>query len=360
MAKKVELRAGASLSYEEAIKAMKAMKGSMSIIGEKEISELCMVGRIRTGIPTIDFMGGGGITEGRITIFAGNPSSAKTTTTLQIVGAMIEHFKSKGEMKFILYFDVEGAFDTAYAKALGIDLNYLIIKRTKVIEEAFKEADDLISMGIIGGMVIDSLDGMIARKVEDNAYGNTMGSQSGALAMHLPNLYGKIIDFNVTTIFIKQARVKMDAYGAKGEVITFNGGKALRHFTDSIFIMKRLSNRNLSYCPVQCKAEKTRSARMGLILDLPLGDCGIDRYRDLVNLAVANGFIIVGGGGWMSYGDIREQGLDKFLIRIKNDSELYVKLKEEVYTNIVNSLTIIGQSNTEGEEIITDLDGDDN
>lgn len=343
-----------NLTYEEALLAIKKAKGSQSIVGSKEIEELCSVGRVPTGIPTVDFLGGGGITEGRITIFAGNPSACKSTLSQQIVGAFQRKWAAEGVMKFVLWFDAEGAIDVDYCKSLGIDIRYLIVKRTKVIEDAFAEADQLISMGIIGLVVFDSLDAMIAKKVDDNAYGNTMGSQSGALAAHLPMLYNKILEHNVTTFIIKQARVKMDAMGAKGEIITFNGGKALRHFSDSIYIVKRMSNRDLNYTPIQIKAEKTRSSRMGLTLTLPLGECGIDPLRDLVAIAIEHG--IVTGSTWLYYGDYKEQGKERFTAMVRSNKEVEDKLYKEVYESIINKASVLGKSSDECDEIVTDFD----
>ena len=86
--KKAENNSGRELSYDEIVKTIRAIKGSQSIIGEKEIHEQCRIERIPTGVPTIDYMGSGGITEGRITILAGNISSCKTTLTLQCIAAI--------------------------------------------------------------------------------------------------------------------------------------------------------------------------------------------------------------------------------------------------------------------------------
>lgn len=342
-----------NLSYDEMIKALKAIKGSQSIIGTEEIFEQCSLNKIPTGIPTIDYITGGGITEGRITILAGNPSSCKTTLTLQILAVLTKRIKARVEAgnspTFVLYFDVEGGYDPVYATALGVIQDYIIVKRTKVIEDAFSEADQLVSLGWISALVIDSLDGMISKKVDDNAYENTMGGTSGALAAHLPNLYSKLLNHCVTTLIIKQARVKLDAYGAKGEIITFSGGKALRHFSDSIFIVKRLSNRDLDYCPIQIKAEKTRSPRMGLTLDMPLGICGIDPLRDLVQVAKLHDLIIVGGGGWMSYAHIREQGEKRFIEHLKQNPEDLELLRSDVYDTIINSLNVTGGVSEAGE-----------
>ena len=213
-------------------------------------------------------------------------------------------------------------------------------------------------MGFIAALVIDSLDSMTARKQDDNAYQATMGGTAGALAAHLPNLYGKIIDHEVTTIIIKQARVKLGGYSPQGaEIITFSGGKALRHYSDTIIIMKRMSNRNLTYTPIQVKFEKTRSSRMGLTLDLPLSECGVDPVRDLFSLAKIHGLINVAGAGWITYSDFKIQGEEAFVEKVRSEKQLYETLKKQVYEELINTT---GQTSLvyEGEELVTDL-GDD-
>lgn len=363
MAKAQTIKLDTNVSREDAIKILKKASKTQSIIGTDEIDKLCYVEKIPTGIPTIDYLGGGGITRGCLTILGGETGSSKSTSTLFIIKSFIKYIKEKELNQFIIIIDPEKAFDPEYAKAIGVDTDYLIIKRNKVIEDGFAEVDTLVQTGFIFAIIIDSLDGMIARKVDDNSYENTMGGTAGALAMHLPNLFSRLVEYNVTSVIIKQARVKMGFSASGNEVITISGGKALLHFADSIFITKRLSSFKLSYQPIQVKAQKTRSSRMGLVLDMPLfinGGVGIDITRDLFNVAVTHGIIVVAGGGWTNFtlGEevFREQGADKFIDIMRNNKALYNKIHDEVYNSIINISSIIGTSNTVGDEIKTDLD----
>lgn len=287
--------------------------------------------------------------------------NCKTTMTLQIVAKIIRDLKASGQKKYVLYFDPEGAYDAAYATQLGIDQSYMIINRVnKVIEEAFQIADDMISMGFVEAMVFDSLDGMVARKTDENAYQATMGGASGAVAQHLPNLFSKIIEYEVTTIFIKQARVKMGGYNPSGqEIITFSGGYALRHFTDSIYVLgrrKRQGNEGMN--DIVIKAEKTRSTRMGLdcVIPLPVRGLGIDMVTDLVALAIGQGIISTGGGGWTTYRTFKEQGLVNFVDAISESPEILKELKEDIYDNIINKMSVVGVSNNDGEKLVLSLE----
>ena len=347
MAKLPKISTTENLSYDEIVKILKSVKSDSAIyIGKKEISPVFTSKKILTGIPTVDFLSSGGITRGRITIFAGNVSSSKTTESLQIVAAAQKVFKEEGVSKMCLWYDAEGAYDYARAEQLGVDQNYMIIKRNKVIEDVFAEIDDLISTGFIGFLVIDSLDALVPRKVDESDYGNTMGGSSGAVAMHLPKLFNKIMDHEVTSVFIKQCRVKFSP-GAPGEVLTFSGGKALRHFADSIFMVNRLSNKNLSYVPIKIKAEKTRSSRMGLTLEMPLSERGIDKVRDSVHLAIEHG-MVKQGGAWLTYPDgdeeVKVNGVEKMVTLFKENPDKFDRFYDHVLRKIIYSEEIIGNS----------------
>lgn len=343
------------LSPEEIKKAVRAkIKGNL-IIGEEEIEEQCVIRKIRTNVPTIDYLGGGGVTEGRWTTLAGNPSACKTTTCLKMVPALQKHLVSIGqEGKSVYYMDPEGSFDKDYARFHNIDLKKIFISRTKILEDSFQEANDLIEMGIIGGLIIDSLDGLVPRKAADNAFQNTMGALAGALSSHLPTLFSSTLNNNVTTICVRQARVVMNTM-SPGEIITFSGGKAYRHFQDAVYIMKRLSNRNLTYTPIQVKAEKTRSSRMGLTLDMPLGEIGLDSIRDLCVIAISHG-IIPCSGSWYELPTGKVQGEESVVNYLKEDKELLDEVYRRVYEEVIDVFNVVGVSNTVGEEIQTDFD----
>lgn len=321
------------------------------IVGKEDIEDQCTLVKIRTNMPTYDYIGGGGITEGRWTAIVGNPSACKTTTALQVIPAIHKHQSAQGDDRYTAYMDPEGSFDQKYASGHGVDLSRVIIVRKKVLEESFEYVADLIQKGLVGSLVWDSLDGQVPRKTDDNSWGNTMGSLAGALSAHLPNLFNMTMDNNVTSLCIRQARVKMNVQ-SKGEIITFSGGKAFEHFMDAIFITKRLSNLNMSYTPIQIKAHKTRSHRMGLILDAPLGANGIDRIRDMVTIAMNHGLIEVAGGGWTTFGEFRCQGADKFVEYVRDNKIVQKELYDRVYNEIIDVANVVGISNTIGDDII--------
>lgn len=326
-----------SLSFDEVTKLFTSFgKDSFQLIGDKEISEFCTVPKIRTGLPVIDYLGAGGITKGRMTIIAGEESSGKTLTSLQIIAAIINNLKATGSFKRILWNDVEGAWDAKRAKSLGVDQEYVILRRTKVIEDFFDEADRMMSTGFIEAVVIDSLDNMLARKVDENKYSATYAGTAGTLGQHLPSFFNKMIEEDVTVIMIKQAREKIGFSPSGMPVIIINGGRALKHDTDTIFLLKRLSNKDKDYTPVRIKAEKTRSSRLGMTYQFSYGQSGVDKARDIVTLAIEHGIVIVGGGGWTTFEDIRVHGADAFIKEVKNNKDLYDKITAKVYKDVID------------------------
>ncbi len=283
-----------------------------------------------------------------------------STLAYHFIKSLIEEMKLNNEFKLILIEDVEDSFDPIYAESIGIDLDYIYRRNDKVIEDGFAEISKAVSLGIIKALVIDSLDGMIAKKVDENAYQNTMGGTSGALAMHLPNLHSKLCEHNVTTIIIKQARVKLNGFNPSGqELLTFNGGKALRHFADTILMLGKLSNRDLNYIPSKVKAEKTRSSRMGLDLVIPVGNTGIDCVRDLVKLAELHD-TFNRAGTWYTYKEHKVQGIESLIELFKSNKEMYQELFDYVYNNIIDvygincDIKIDEEPEYQGEELNID------
>lgn len=142
------------------------------------------------------------------------------------------------------------------------------------------------------------------------------------------------------------------------EKITFNGGKTLRHMADAIYILKSLSNYKLSYSPTQVKCEKARSSRMGLQLDMPLHKetgYGVNTKLDLIRIAIDHGIVVVGGGGWTSWKDIREHGLDNFFEVVGNNPELMKELAKQVYDDIIMCTDIVGESRSEAPLMEVDM-----
>lgn len=348
-----------TLTYEEMFKALRAYKGARAVMGA-DIPVMCTTRHLRTNIPTLDYLGG--LIEGRVTVLAGKTGSGKSTMTLMCIAAMQRKWKAAGVHRFVVYVDSEGSYDHPYATALGVDNDYMIILQEKCIETAFKDVDDRISTGFIGGLVIDSLDTMISRKVDDSGYGNSMGGTAGAVSMHFPTLFSKIVEHDVTTIIIKQARVKMGFTGG-AEIITFNGGYFLRHIADSIFMVNRLSSKDLDYTKISIKAEKTRSSRMGLKLEIPLGTgeiVGVDRVRDLFALASLHDKLDVSGSWYvLDYpgmeAPIRVQGSDKVIAYIRSNPTVLAAFEKMVYEEIIDVSTLVCDS-IEDDTIFRDED----
>ena len=356
MAIKKEVKVTGRLSYEEAVAMMKSFKGSQSIIGE-EINVLCKVERYITNIPTLDFLGG--VTKSRVNIFAGPKSSGKSTATYILLAKHTREIKESGEIKFVLVWATEG-YDAAYASALGVDNKYVVVKRTKVLEEGLKECEEVIRAGFITAMLWDSMDMTVARKSEENLYEACRGSNSGAYSEHLPRFYNVLQEFGVTSYWIKQARLKQGFTGG-AEVLVMAGGKIVEHIPDNIYFFKRMSNFNLSYTPVQIKCEKARSSKIGMVLELPLGELGFDLIRDIANLASIVGHLEK-SGSWLSFNikeeSIKLQGINNVIDFLKDNPEKLKVFWNDVYDKyILNNPAI---TFTSPFTMDTEIDSEDN
>jgi len=339
---KAPVKINENISYEDAVKLIKSFKGSQSIVGE-EINKACSIERYITNIPTLDFLGG--VTKGRVNMFVGPKSSAKSTACYLLIAKHTREIDESGETKFVLVWATEG-YDAAYASSLGVNNKYVIIKRTKVLEDGLKECEELIRLGIVKAMMWDSLDMTIARKIEDNAYEATRGSNAGAYSDHLPKFYNALLEFEVTSYWIKQARVKQGGYSQSGaEILHMNGGKILEHIPDNIYFFKRMSNYNLTYTPVQIKCEKARSSKIGMVLELPLSECGFDIVRDAVNLGALVGFFNK-AGSWYNFTingkEFKVQGQENIIDEFREDNALFQEYLKYIYDKyILNSTGIV-------------------
>lgn len=346
-----------NLTYEEVLKAIKGLKGSPSIVGNDEIMEHCLVERYITDIPTLDFLGG--VTKSRVNLFVGPKSSSKSTSCYLLLAKHTREIKESGRVKFVLVWATEG-FDSAYAKALGVDLDYVIIKQTKILEEGLSECENIIRMGVIEAMLWDSMDMTVPRKIQDNDYEATRGSVAGANSDHLPRFYNCLLEFGVTSYWIKQARVKQGFTGG-AEVLVMNGGKILEHIPDNIYFFKRMSNYNLTYTPVNIKCEKARSTKIGTVLELPLSDLGFDKVRDIVSVAFLVGHIVKGGAGWSTFEvngkEYKLQGQENIITFLKENSDVLKGFWKDVYDKyILNNPGIVFSSSLTMD---TDLFGED-
>ena len=194
-------------------------KGSVMKLGEATSMAIDV---ISTGSIGLDIaVGIGGLPKGRIIEVYGPESSGKTTVALHTVA---EAQKQGGIAAFI---DAEHALDPVYAKALGVDIDNLIISQPDTGEQALEIAEALIRSGAIDIIVVDSVAALVPRaEIEGDMGDSHVGLQARLMSQALRKLTGSIKKSNCVAIFINQLREKVGIMFGNPETTT--GGRALK------------------------------------------------------------------------------------------------------------------------------------
>ena len=196
-------------------------KGSIMRIGDQ--SEMS-VEAIPTGSLALDLaLGVGGLPKGRIIEIYGPESSGKTTLALH---ALAQAQKAGGEVAFI---DAEHALDVTYARALGVNIEDMLISQPDTGEQALEITEALVRSGAIDMIVVDSVAALVPRAEIEGEMGDSfVGLHARLMSQALRKLTGAINKTNCIVIFINQLREKVGVMYGNPEVTT--GGKALKFY----------------------------------------------------------------------------------------------------------------------------------
>ena len=287
---------------------------------------------IPTGSLGLDIaLGIGGLPRGRIVEIYGPESSGKTTVALQ---AVAQAQKRGGEAAFI---DVEHALDPVYAKALGVDIDSLLVSQPDSGEQALEIAEALVRSGAIDIIVIDSVAAMVTKAEIDGEMGDThVGLLARLMSQAMRKLTGVIGKSNCVAIFINQVREKIGVVYGNPE--TTPGGRALK-FYSSVRIEVRKGEALKSGSEVignrtRCKIVKNKVAPpfREAEFDIMYGE-GCSMEGEIIDLGVSLD-IINKSGAWFSYnGDRLGQGRDNAKEYIKNNPELREELLNKIMEN---------------------------
>ena len=203
-------------------------------LGEYKAME---VEAIPTGALSLDIaLGIGGVPRGRVIEIYGAESSGKTTIALHIVA---EAQKAGGIAAFI---DAEHALDPVYAKALGVDVDELLISQPDYGEQALEIADMLVRSGAVDAIVVDSVAALVPKVEIDGEMGDQqMGLQARLMSKALRKLTATLNKSKTTMIFINQIRDKIGGFGF-GPQTTTTGGKALKFYSSVRMEVKRIGS----------------------------------------------------------------------------------------------------------------------
>lgn len=298
--------------------------GAVMRLGETKVLN---VDAIPTGSMTLDLaLGIGGVPRGRIVEIYGPESSGKTTVALSVIA---QAQKMEGEVAFI---DVEHALDPVYAKALGVNIDDLLVSQPDSGEQALEIAEALIRSGAIDVIVLDSIAAMTTRAEIDGEMGDLhVGQLARLMSQAMRKLTAAISKSNCVAIFINQIREKIGVMYGSPE--TTPGGRALKFYASvRIEVRKGEPIKNggqIIGASTKCKVVKNKVAPpfKEAEFDMMYGQ-GISRTGEVLDIAT-DLEIIKKGGSWFSYGDRKlGQGRDNVKEVLKNEPELMKEIEE--------------------------------
>jgi recombination protein RecA len=291
---------------------------------------------ISTGSLGLDIaLGVGGVPRGRVVEIFGPESSGKTTLALHVIA---EAQKSGGIAAFI---DAEHALDATYAKALGVDIDNLLISQPDTGEQALEITETLVRSSAIDVIVIDSVAALVPRAEIEGEMGDAqMGLQARLMSQAMRKLAGTISKSHTCVVFINQIRMKIGVMFGNPE--TTSGGNALKFYSSvrldirKIATLKDGQDVTGSRTRVRVVKNKVAPPFKEAEFDIVYGK-GISRLGEVLDLGVKTE-IVEKAGTWFSYGDDRlGQGRDNS----KNYLEENAKLAAEIEKKIRVKLGII-------------------
>lgn len=316
-------------------------KGSAMKFGSKPVVDIEV---IPSGSLALDLaLGVGGYPRGRIIEIYGPESSGKTTLTLH---AIAEAQKAGLSAAFI---DAEHAFDPAYAKNLGINLEELIISQPDNGEAALEIADTLIRSGAVDLVVVDSVAALVPQvELEGGMGDNQMGLQARLMSKALRKLTSTVSKTNSTIIFINQIRMKIGVMFGSPE--TTSGGNSLKFYASVRLDIRRgtaiKDQEEVLGNETRVKVVKNKVAPPFKTADFEIiyGE-GVSRIGEVIDLATKND-IIEKSGSWYAYkGNKVGQGKENVKTYFKENP----KVADEI-ENLVREKLGIAKKNKTSEK----------
>ncbi len=285
---------------------------------------------ISTGALALDLaLGVGGLPRGRVAEIFGPEASGKTTLALHVVA---EAQRNGGIAAFI---DAEHALDPIYAKAIGVDVDELLISQPDTGEQALEIADMLIRSGALDVIVIDSVAALVPRAEIEGEMGDAhVGLQARLMSQALRKLTGTLNRSKTTAVFVNQLREKIGVMFGSNEITP--GGRALKFYASVRLDIRRIEaikdGQDNVGNRVRVKVVKNKMAApfRQAEFDIMFGE-GISREGSLLDVALDMG-IARKSGAWYTFdGDQLGQGRENAKRFLRDNPDVAVQLQARVF-----------------------------
>jgi recombination protein RecA len=301
-------------------------KGSVMRMGEKGSLS---IGIVPTGALALDLaLGVGGLPRGRVVEIFGPESSGKSTLAMHVVA---EAQRNGG---ICAYIDAEHAMDPIYAKAIGVDIDQLLISQPDTGEQALEIADMLVRSGAIDVLVVDSVAALTPRAEIEGEMGDThVGLQARLMSQALRKLTANLNKTDTIAIFINQLREKIGVMFGSPE--TTPGGRALKFYSSVRLDIRRIESikdgTEVTGSRTRVKVVKNKVAPpfKQAEFDIMYGK-GISREGSLLDLSVDMA-IVKKSGAWFTYeGEQLGQGRENAKNYLSEHPEVMMEISERV------------------------------
>ena len=312
-----------------ALQQIERQFGKGSIMKMGEITERMAYDVISTGSIALDLaLGVGGVPRGRVMEIYGPESSGKTTLALHIIA---EAQKTGGTAAFI---DVEHALDPAYAAALGVDLENLLVSQPDTGEQALDIGEMLVRSNAVDVIVVDSVAALVTKAELEGDMGDAhVGLQARLMSQALRKLTSAISRSKCVMIFINQLREKVGVMFGSPE--TTSGGRALKFYASIRMDVRKLEQIKIGQDVVgtrtRVKIVKNKVAPpfKQAEFDITYGK-GISKMGSILDVALERN-IIGKSGSWYTYGDEKiGQGRENSKAYLEEHSDVAAELERKI------------------------------
>ena len=312
---------------------------------------------LSTGSLSLDLaLGIGGVPKGRIIEIYGPEASGKTTLALHVVAAAQ---KAGGEAAYI---DVEHALEPAYARALGVDIDSLLISQPDTGEQALDITESLVRSSAVDVVVVDSVAALIPRiELEGEMGDSVVGALARLMSQAMRRLAGCISKNVCTVIFINQLRQKIGVMYGNPE--TTPGGLALKYYASVRIDVRRIETLKVGGEMIgnrtRAKVIKNKCAPpfKEAEFDIMYGE-GISKVGEIVDLGVKLE-IIDKAGAWFTVGEQRIQGRDAVKEYLLSNPEICANIEQQIRDNAYKLMSPQARKAAQAAGRAVDVSADD-